>query len=208
MDQRSEEWYEARRGKLTASRVSRLMDGSNRAINTLLDVLEREITEGKGGWLEGRDADSASMEHGRAMEPRAIAMYEMLYDVDVTPVGLVYYEPFDFIGASPDGLVPGGSIEVKCPSNPANHDRAIIYGMPKDHYWQVQTQSLCLGVEWVDFISYSEVPKQVSKWLYRERIKANAKDQQKIVEKARWLKDLLDSGERASIDTSTIPEFF
>lgn len=206
MKQRSPEWYEARRGKLTASRIHRLMTGGMAGINSLLDAMEREITEGEGGWLEGGGFTNEAMQWGIDHEDGAVALYEMLNDVEVEEVGIVFFD--DFVGASPDGLVLDGSIEVKCPFNGKYHEETIVYGMPKKHYWQVQTQAYCTRLGWVDFISFD--PRQSpDRQLFVERQIADEAAHEQIASKAAWFRKMLESGERVTdAPEGAVPKFF
>lgn len=152
--QRTEDWYEARRGKITGSRVSRIVDGGPAQWNRFMDVLQREIEEGPGGWLEGRDADSASLAHGRRHEETAVSNYELVHDVDVERVGFIDHPSIPMFGVSLDGLLPDRTLEVKCPFNETNHLRAIVHGMPSEHQPQVQAGMEVVGRDLCAFISY------------------------------------------------------
>ena len=208
-DPLSNAWRENRRARLTASRIARLMDGTYSSINTLLDVIQREMEEGPGGWLEGFEIEAASLSWGNDNEPKAISLFEMLYDVEVAKPELVLYPHDNFIGATPDGTVVGQnrSVEVKCPFNPDNHELALIYGMPRMYKWQTQTQSLCLENEGVYFMSFD--PRREP----RRRLKvdfqpADPVAHEQILERTAWFKGLLQSGNRVERVPDKTPTFF
>jgi putative phage-type endonuclease len=109
--------------------------------------------------LTGRKAETytnAHMERGNALEPLARASYELKKGVMVDEVGFVQHPTIEMAGASPDGLVDGGSIEIKCPT-PANHIDTVLRGTaPSQYLAQMQWQMACLGdaYNYVDFVSY------------------------------------------------------
>ena len=77
---------------------------------------------------------------------------------------------YDFIGASPDGLVSAvGGIEIKSPHDEAVHINTWLCGMPEEHMPQVQGNMMVTGRAWWDFISYD--PRQCERLrLYVQRI--------------------------------------
>lgn len=212
MEQLTEEWYEARRGKLTASRIKRLFAGPS-TVERLMQSIRREIEEGPGGWLEGRDADSAAMAHGREYEDRAIALYEMLHDVETERVGLILHPMLRGVGASCDRiqLLDGkrlAPLEVKCPVNPTIHERTLLYGMPQEHMYQVQTQLACTGLPFGYFLSYNDTfpPEQR---LYRERVQVDEVFVAKLRQKVAQFWRLFDAGQLpTAADVTAIPQFF
>ncbi len=205
--QRTEQWHEDRRGKLSASRMHRLMNGTPKGINTLLRALKREIKEGPGGWLEGKDIQCGPMAWGIENESRAIALYEMMYDVDVVPAGFITHEDFDFIGASPDGFIGPNGIEVKCPIDPNIHALAWVYGMPKKNYWQVQTQILCGDFDYVDFISFDPRVKP-DRRLYVQKQLKDIEAQKNILGKASWFYDFIERDTEVEPPKLGRPKFF
>lgn len=155
MDQRSPEWFAARLGRVTASRVADVMattksgPAASRANYLAELVLER---------MTGQPAErfqNAAMQWGTETEPQARAAYEFLTDAAVEEVGFVVHPNIPMFGASPDGLVGGdGLIEIKSPNTPTH--LATLLGSPIDRKYvlQMQTQMLCTGRAWCDFVSY------------------------------------------------------
>ncbi len=162
ISQGSEEWFAARIGKVTASRVNDVMTtgrgGAPSATrkNYMMELLcER---------LSGETAPSFStpaIRRGTELEPVARGMYEMGSPHDVKEVGLIDHPSILMFGASPDGLVvlPDGKvagIEIKCP-NTAQHVAVIQSGKHDPQYeWQMLAQMACAELEWVDFVSYDD----------------------------------------------------
>lgn len=161
ISQGSDEWFAARIGKVTASRVKDVMatgrGGSPSATrkNYMMELLcER---------LSGETAPSFStpaIRRGIALEPVARGMYEMDSPHDVKEVGLIDHPSILMFGASPDGIVilpeAKGGIEIKCP-NTAQHVAVIQSGKHDPQYeWQMLAQMACAELEWVDFVSYDD----------------------------------------------------
>jgi hypothetical protein len=95
-----------------------------------------------------------AMQWGVEKEPEAKEQYEQKTGRLIKDVGFVDHPKIEFCGASPDGLVDEGLIEIKCPTT-ATHLNWILSGVvPDDHKPQMCLQALCTGRPWVDFVSY------------------------------------------------------
>jgi putative phage-type endonuclease len=155
MEQRTEEWHQARLGKVTASRVADVMAktkagyGASRA-NYMAELIVERLT--------GRPGDSfqsPAMTWGTNTEPLARAAYEAHKGVLVEEVGFVPHPTIPMAGASPDGLVDmDGLVEIKCP-NTATHIETLMTGnVPLKYVLQMHWQMICTGREWCDFVSF------------------------------------------------------
>lgn len=157
MEQRTPEWYAARLGKVTASRVADVMaktkTGYSASRNNYMAQLICER-------LTGKPTDTfsnAAMQRGTELEPMARSFYEVKNDLLVIESGLVVHPEIESFGASPDGLVEGvGLVEIKCP-NTWTHIETLKSGKPKSEYiTQMQAQMACTGREWCDFVSFDD----------------------------------------------------
>lgn len=156
MDQRSAEWFEARLGKATASRISDIVAttksgwGAGRKNYAAQLVCER---------LTGVPQDSysnAAMQWGVEYECHAREAYcqHMLCAVD--EVGFVDHPTIAMAGCSPDGLVGAeGMVELKCP-NSATHIETLLGGGFSDKYVkQALWQLACYPKrQWNDLVSF------------------------------------------------------
>jgi putative phage-type endonuclease len=179
MDQRTEEWFAARLGNVTASRIA--------------DVMMKPTTAGYQNYraqlicerLTGNPTEtftSAAMQHGTDTEPQARAFYEMETGLDVVEVGFIPHPTIAGSGASPDGLVStDGLVEIKCPQ-PAEHIRALSGGAIKRGYvLQMQWQMACTEREWCDFVSFNPaLPPEMQ--MHIQNVKADAELQAEISE--------------------------
>jgi len=155
MEQRSDEWFAARLGKVTASRVADVIaktktgpSASRENYSTQL-VLER---------LTNKQADSytnAAMQWGTETEPMARQAYELKRGLFVNETGFVDHPTIEMSGASPDGLVgTDGLIEVKCPNSATHMETMLTQKVPPKYIPQMMWQMACTGRNWCDFVSY------------------------------------------------------
>lgn len=155
IEQGTEAWFESRRGKVTASRLSDVLatiktgEAATRA-NYRAELIAERLT--------GRTVEffkNASMQWGTDCEPLARAAYEAETGDLVTTVGLIDHPSIAMAGASPDGLVlEDGTLEIKCP-NTSTHINTLVSGKaPSQYVHQMQWQMACTGRKWCDFVSF------------------------------------------------------
>ena len=155
MEQRSEEWFAARCGKVTASRVAdiiaRTKTGPSASRENYLAQLVCERMTGK----PAESYSNAAMAWGTEQEPFARAAYESVKDVLVEEVGFVPHPSFSEAGASPDGIVGEfGLVEIKCP-NTATHIQTLLeQKVPEKYITQMQWQMACTQRHWCDYVSF------------------------------------------------------
>lgn len=156
MQQRSEEWYQARLGVVTASRVADIMATTKTGEaasykNYMMQLLCERLTGNvENGYV------SEAMQRGIDLEPAARIFYEIHTGNNVTEVGFIKHKSIN-MGASPDGLIgTDGLIEIKCP-NTAQHIEVLESGaVPKKYIWQMMAQMECTGRQWCDFVSFDD----------------------------------------------------
>jgi putative phage-type endonuclease len=157
MDQRTAEWFAARLGKVTASKIADMMArdrsgkgwGASRANYAAQLVAERLTGE------MGETFQSAAMMHGTETEAEARHAYCFYRDAEVVEVGFIDHPTVPWSGASPDGLVgTDGLLELKCP-NTATHIATLLgKAVPSKYVKQMMWQMACTGRKWNDFASY------------------------------------------------------
>lgn len=154
MEQRTEEWFNIRLGKVTGSRVADVMARTKTGFsasrtNYMYELLVERMT---GKRQEGYT--NAAMQHGIDFEPVARAAYEGVISGLVHEVGFVSHSALPDFGCSPDGLVGSdGLVEIKCP-NTAQHVDTMLSGFPSKYQAQVQAQMACTERLWCDFVSF------------------------------------------------------
>lgn len=160
MEQRSAEWFAARLGCVTASRVKDVMasgrGGAPSATrkNYMMELLCERLT----GQQSGPDpSNKPAVQRGVELEPFACMAYEADKGLMVVETGLVMHPSIPGFGASPDGLVgEDGVLEIKCP-NTATHIATMQSERHDPQYeWQMLAQMACTGRAWADFVSYDD----------------------------------------------------
>jgi putative phage-type endonuclease len=192
MEQRTEEWFAARLGKVTASRVADVLakiksgESASRK-NYKMELVVQRLT-GKAG----ESFTNAAMEWGTEQEPFARMAYEAHTGTFVKEDGFVDHPTIEGFGCSPDGIVGEGLIEIKCP-NTANHIETVLENKaPSKYIPQMQCQMACTGAKWCDFVSFDpRVPEDLQLFVVRVE-----RDQEYIdsmeVEVKQFLSEVLD----------------
>lgn len=162
MEQRSEEWFKARVGVITGSRVGSIL-GVN-PYQTADDVLRDMVREYFGAEKEFKG--NAATNHGEKMEPVALSFYEKQSGNKVEQTGIVFHEKYEWLGASPDGLIGiDGGLEIKCPywaKTPYS-----VHEKPS-YYAQCQHVMAVCDLEWMDFLCYINEDSFLIERLHRE----------------------------------------
>ena len=157
IEQGTDEWHALRRGKITASTVSRLITATGKPANNdtsraqLLQLLAERITGESEASFYGDD-----MARGHLLEPLARDLYAKHYS-PVTECGFVTATHCGVeLGYSPDGLVgEDGLIEIKSPRQKNHLKHLLTDVVPAEYMPQVQLGLAVTGREWCDFISYA-----------------------------------------------------
>ena len=167
MEQRTDDWFAARLGKVTASRVADVVAKTKSGYsasrdNYMADLIVERLTGQKASSFS-----SAAMEWGTEQEPHARAAYSARTGELVEEVGFIDHPAIAMSGASPDGLV-AGCVEFKCP-NTATHLEYLLAGKPPEKYvTQMQWQMACTNRPWCDFVSYdSRLPEHLQMLIVR-----------------------------------------
>jgi len=153
--QGSVEWLQSRAGKVTASRISDVMakikTGESAARRDYKAQIIAEI-------LTGRPQDdgytNTAMQWGTDTEPLARVAYEAVTGVLVDQVGLVIHPTIERSGASPDGLVDRGLVEIKCPKTATHLQYLLADTAPSQYQAQMLWQMACTERDWCDFVSF------------------------------------------------------
>ena len=169
MEQRSDEWFEASLGKVTASKIADVMS----TLKTGKEAITRKnyriqlVSER----LTGKKADSFmndAMRIGIEREEDARTTYMFKHN-DVEEVGFIDHPSIPMTGASPDGLVgDDGLIEIKCPLATTHTDTIISGEAPSKYIPQMQWQMACTGRQWCDFVSLNpDFPENLQLFVVR-----------------------------------------
>lgn len=156
--QRSEEWFALRRDRLTTSTFSTALGfwkGNRRFELWHEKVFPSEIQKPEA-------PQQNAMEWGVLNEANAIDRYKSITGRDVSLLGFATHseQQFDWLGASPDGLLGcfqgGGILEVKCPYNKGKPEKGLPWStMPFYYMPQVQGQLEIMDREWADLYCWT-----------------------------------------------------
>ena len=152
MEQRSEEWFKARQGRVTGSAVGAILGVS--PFTKRADVMRRMVRDWHGAPSEF--TGNIATDWGTMNEDGAISQYEMKTGNKVEKCG--FYTREDWLGASPDGLIGiTGLIEVKCPFGLRSKDPPVFKTakMQVHYYSQMQIQMYVTGREWCHFYQWA-----------------------------------------------------
>jgi len=176
-DQRTPTWHTVRLGKLTGSVAADMLatvktKGAEAAARR--DLRLRLVCERLTGASSESDYVSKDMQRGIDLEPAGRAAYEAATGAIVKPIGFIAHDELP-AGCSPDGLVRGGIVEIKCPK-PATH-LGYIRGraLPADYAPQITHNLWITGAGFCDFVSFNDrMPAALQ--LFRVRVPRAAVD--------------------------------
>lgn len=194
-EQRTEQWFAEKLGRLSGSRIGEIIPGKRGGYLASREALLWELLAER---ITGQRADkytTPAMQWGIDMEPVARAKYSEMTANSVEEVGFIHHRTIANFGASPDGLVStDGVLEVKCPGTAKV--LKILTGEDPDPGWlfQIQTEMIVTGRPWCDFVLYDpRLPAPLD--LTIRRITADKLVQELIEAEARKFNEELDQAE-------------
>lgn len=168
IEQGTEAWHQLRLGKITASRIADVIaqiksgEAASRADYRIELVCERLTGKPTEGFT------NAHMERGIELEPFARAWYEVERGEFVKQVPFIDHPTIKNAGASPDGIVGEGLIEIKCPMTKTHIKYLLDDRVPAKYMPQMAWQMACTESKWVDFVSYCpELPADMQMFIKR-----------------------------------------
>ena len=155
VEQGTPEWFAARLGNVTASRVADVIAKTKSGYAASRDNYMAQLICERMTNTVAESFSSPAMQWGTETEPLARAAYESLADVLVDEVGYIAHPTIERAGASPDGLIGVfGLLGIKCPNTATHIDTLISEKVPTKYITQVQWQMSCTGRTWADFVSF------------------------------------------------------
>lgn len=153
LEQRSQEWYQAKLGIPSASNFDKIVTIDGKPSKQRTKYMYQLAGERASGQSE-ESYQSAAMLRGIEIEAEARNFYELTSGFDVVQVGFCLSDCGRY-GASPDGLVgEDGIVEIKCPTLAVHVEYLLNGKLPSDYFQQTQGQLYVTGRKWSDFISY------------------------------------------------------
>ena len=153
--QGSEEWNSLRVGNPGASSFDKIITSTGKTSTQR----QKYLYQCAGEIITGQKAESYSnghMERGIQLEQEARELFNMIHDVEVKQVGLVYPDHTKDYHCSPDGLCFGDmeGLEIKCPSLPVAVEYLDKGVLPTEYKIQVQGSLMVTGLDTWNFLSY------------------------------------------------------
>lgn len=157
-DQRTDEWFKARCGRLTSSAAEDMLATAKKGeASGRRDLRVRLVVERLTGQPQEDGYANAWMQRGIDREPDALAAYEALTGLMAWPVGFLAHDEL-MAGTSPDGMVDNsnGVLELKCPKS-ATHLAYLKDGrIPSKYMPQITHHLWITGAAWCDFVSFDD----------------------------------------------------
>jgi len=147
LEQNTELWLNFRRSRLGASDANIVMNAS--PFCTCYQLWERKLG------LAEEQKENAYMTRGKDLEKYARQEFYSYTGYEVHPiVGL--HDKIPYMMASFDGysIEHDIAVEIKCPSNIADHELALKGEIPKKYHYQLQHQMEVAGLDVIYYCSY------------------------------------------------------
>lgn len=152
IQQRSEEWYNLRKGRFTASSIKNLF--AKESTQSFRDELFRVQFEKETGQIpEDEKYNNQWMQRGIELESKAREYFENKYFCKVKNGG--FFEYNDWFGCSPDGIVTSEALlEIKCPKYTTLMQYHEDNCLPGEYKYQIHSQMLASGYNKVIFLAW------------------------------------------------------
>lgn len=166
IEQGTEEWYEIRKLKFTASHASTIL-AEGAGLKTLIKEMLAEYYSSGNYEQYSNKYTNKDMERGNEYEDTARSIYQLETGSNVEQVGFVELD--EHIGCSPDGLVgKDGLIEIKNHSDKVYLELLLTGKIDKKYLNQMQMQMYVTGRKWCDYFGFN--PNFTDKPFYLKRI--------------------------------------
>jgi len=174
--QRTDEWYQARLGKATASKFNKVFTSTGKKSTQWKKYMYQLLAERMTGQCP--EFSNSATDWGNTYESEAMLAYERETFREIKSTGFLEYSGDNellrkYVGGSPDGLIgEDGGVEFKCPHKSEIHvETAITKKVPAEYYPQVQGGLWLSDRKWWDFVSYD--PRANSNQLVIVRVERN-----------------------------------
>jgi hypothetical protein len=164
-EQRTPEWYEARKRCISASSIASALMQTEEACRYYIEHFnlqdsfvinpkkhcsykesQLDLIMDKCGYGPGFKGNEFTL-WGQKYEPVVSNIYSQMYQVDMLEFGLIFHPTVGFLAASPDGIsTQGRMLEIKCPPC-----RDVKPYPPIYYFQQILMQLECTGLEECDY---------------------------------------------------------
>lgn len=148
------EWFLARLGNPGASSISKIItnkgDRSKQADDYMYELAGELITG-----VKAETYTNATMQRGIELEGEARALFEVITDIEVRQVAVVYKDEQRKIHVSPDGLIGNNAgLELKNPMIKTHVKYLLKNKLPSEYFSQIQMSLYVCEREYWFFMSY------------------------------------------------------
>jgi len=163
------QWFAARCGRVTASRVADVIAKTKSGPSASRATYMGQLIAERLTQTVQQSFTNAAMQHGTETEPEARDAYAFRANVDVAEIGFIDHPAIAMTGASPDGLVgDDGMVEIKAPNTATHIDTLLGQAAPAKYVTQMQWQMACADRAWCDFVSYDpRMPANMALFIQR-----------------------------------------
>lgn len=153
--QRTPEWFESRKGRLTASNFGAWLTKQDKASEKARRTAAASVLAELAGFPDPPVFVSADIQRGIDWEPDAIQEFSRLTGLLVEPIGFAQSK-HGLFGASPDGLIfeTGEGLEIKCPRASKLIQYHLAGKLPDEYRDQVHGTMAVLGCQSYHFFAY------------------------------------------------------
>ena len=159
-EQRTPEWFDARKGHLTASQFGDWLTKTGKLADKACLTAASKCLAEMAGYPDPPPFETDDMRRGVEMEPIARDAFQIATGLTVDQIGFAKSK-HGFFGCSPDGLIlsEGSGLEIKCP-RPSKLIQYIENGVLPDEYVpQVHGSMAVTGAKvWHFFAWYEGFP--------------------------------------------------
>jgi len=152
IEQRTPEWFEARRGKPTASQFSKILTSKLKPSKSAEKYMNELLLE-KLGRPMVQYVENDAMRIGIAREPNGVAAFELVTGIETEEAGFMLSECGRF-GASPDRTWDDGVLELKCPLEKTHKSYSLEPRVPTKYVLQLRSQMMIADKPIGYFCSY------------------------------------------------------
>jgi hypothetical protein len=183
IEQGTPEWFELRKGKLTASNATAIAAASA-GLTTYCKEIVLELIG-----IEKEHYTNSDIERGNELESIARSSYEFQTGNEVKEVGFITNDLYKNAGMSPDGLIGlDGGCEIKA-RNDIKHFSLILGETKEIPVNQIQMSLMISERKWWDFISFNPnfknplfIKRIYPDLKYFEKLKAGIDKGNKLIE--------------------------
>jgi len=154
-EQRTPEWFDARRGCLTASQFGDWLTKAGKSAEKARLAAASKCLADFAGYPDPPPFESDDMRRGVELEPKARDAFMESTGIAVEEVGFAR-SIHGWFGCSPDGIIPGAKsgLEIKCP-RPSKLIAYIAAGeLPEEYKAQVHGSMAVTGATSWHFFAY------------------------------------------------------